>query len=310
MTRAWNRFWFADLPAAELAVYRIAWVGVQLACLVCGDLAERIAKYPGPAAPGYEPLPILRLLALPLGGAGALGRVQLDAVFVVTLLAGLLALVGWRTRWSLVVFALGSLLLDSWVFSTDSLTHHLALLEWALFLLAFTPCGAVFSLDARRSRRSKETHGPRATDLLPGAAWIARLVHALLALAYLSAALTKVLRGPGEWFSGWTMQYYVSFHTMRSGSTAGRWLMESHTSNVAIAWLVIALEIGFALSVWFPRVAWIWALAAILVHAGAAVFMGVVFPSFPVLCAALIPWCRVAEGLETRWRRLRGRGSG
>jgi hypothetical protein len=186
----------------------------------------------------------------------------------------------------------------------------MALLEWALFLLAFTPCGAVLSLDAWLARRSKGAECPRARDLLPGAAWLARLVHVLLALAYASAAATKVLRGPWEWFSGWTMQYYVSYQTLRHGSTAGRWLMESHGWNVVIAWLVIAFEVGFVLSLWFRRAAWIWAIAATLVHAGAVVFMGVVFPTFPVLCAALIPWCSTAERLERRWHRFRGRGSG
>ena len=302
-TGRWNRFWFADQPAGDLAVYRIAWSGVQLACLAGGDLADRIARFSGAGAPGFEPLPMLRLLALPLGGAGALGRVQLEVVLIVTLIAGALSLVGLRTSWSLIVFALGSLLLESWMFSTDSLTHHLALLEWALFLLAFTPCGAVFSVDAWLARRAKNAHDVRASERMPGAAWLARLVHLLLALAYLSAAATKLLRGPAEWFSGWTMQYYVSFFTLRSGSTAGRWLMENHAANVVLAWLVIAFEIGFALSPCFPRVAWVWAVAALLVHAGAAAFMGVVFPSFPVLCAVLIPWCGVARWIAARRSR-------
>ena len=298
--RAWERFWFASLPLGDLAVLRIVWAGALLAYFVFSDLTDSIAGWEGTHADGFETIPLLRLLALPLGGAGTLTRGKLEIALVATQVAGTLAVLGLRTRWSLLAFAAGSLLLQSWFYSTHPLTHHVALLQWSILLLAFSPCGEVLSLDAWLARRSQRAPGRRPGDLASGSAWPARAVHVLLALAYLSAAATKVLRGPEEWFGGWTLHYYVSFQVIRTGSEAGSWLSERHGWIVAIAWIVIAFEVGFALSIFQRRARWIWAVACALVHAGAAVFMGVVFPSFPVLCACLIPW----TGAATRIARF------
>jgi hypothetical protein len=298
--RAWDRFWFTALPLGDVAVLRIVWAGALLAYFLWSDLTHSIARFEGPDADGYEPIPLLRFLALPFGGAGALTRGKLEVALVATQVAGALAVAGLRTRWSLLAFAAGSLLLQSWFYSTHPLSHHVALLEWSILLLAFSPCGEVLSVDAWLARRSGRAGGRRAGDLVLGAAWPARTVHALLALAYLSAAATKVLRGPEEWFSGWTLHYYVSFQAIRTDSAVAWWLSERHVWILAIAWVVIAFEVGFALSIFQRRARWIWALACMLVHAGAAVFMGVVFPSFPILCAGLIPWTDAARRIARR----------
>lgn len=308
--RAWDRFWFPPIPLGDLACLRIVWAGAVLAYFLSSDLTHSIARLEGPHAEGFHPLPLLRLLALPLGGAESLTRGKLEIVLVATQVAGALAVLGLRTRWSLLAFAAGSLLLQSWFYSGQPLTHHVALLQWSLVLLAFSRCGEVLSLDAWLARRSKREPGRNPTDLAAEGAWPARAVHALLALAYLSAAATKVLRGPENWFTGWTLHYFVSFHALRSGSEAGLWLAERHAWITAIAWIVVAFEVGFVLSIFQRRARWIWALACAVIHAGAALFMGVVFPSFPVLCACLIPWTTVATGIaRLRAPRERGRAA-
>lgn len=298
LQQRWNRFFFASAPLGDLAVSRILWAGTQLVFLFRGDLADRIARCAEPSAPGYEPIPMLRLLALPFGGAGALDRPQLELVYWTTILAGGLCFLGLLTRWSLLVFALGNLLLQAWVYSNGLLSHYIALLQWALFLLAFSPCGAVWSADAWLARRRAGASAPHPFEPRPGAVWPLRLVHVLVGLAYLSAAAGKVLRGPGEWFGGWTLQYYVSFRLIKGDSVLGDWLSERHGWNIAFSWLVIAFQGGFLLSLFHRKAAWLWTVAAFFVHAGATVFMGIVFPVFPVLCAALVPWCDAIRWLQ------------
>jgi hypothetical protein len=170
--------------------------------------------------------------------------------------------------------------------------HDTALLQWGLVLLAFVPCGRAFAIDAWIGRRRYVAPaGP--AELLEGAAWPMRTVHVLLVLAYFSAGATKVLRDPLAWFSGSTMQYYVAFHALRSGTSAGLWLMRQPQLLAVVATLVALFEVTFVLTLWWRARAWIWALGAITVHAAAFAFMGIAFPSFPVLCLAVLPvWDR------------------
>jgi hypothetical protein len=300
MRRGWDRFWFASVPYGDLAVLRIAWATALFAHIALGDLADWISRFEGPHAQDYRPIPLLRLLALPLGGAGAIDHQKLEIALVSTQVAGALAVLGLRTRAALLAFALGSLLLQSWVYSVQDLTHHVALLQWGVLLLAFSPCGAVLSLDARLGRGLRR---PAPGDLAEGAGWPVRTVHALLALAYLSAGASKVLRGPEDWFGGWTLHFYVAFQAARTGSAAGAWLSGHHGLITAIAWAVVAFEIGFVLSLFQRRGLWIWAVACTLIHAGAAGFMEVYFTSFPVLSGCLVRWTDLARGLVLRARR-------
>ena len=288
----WRRAWFAPVAIGDLAVCRIVWSLVGLWHLASSGMAARIAQADAVRARAGE-VPLLSLLALPFGGPEALGRTELSAILVVTLAAGSCAAAGAWTRSSLLVFALGSLTLQAWTYSVAALRHDVALLQWALLLLSLTPCGDALGVDAWRARAAGRARG-RAGETAPDAAWVLRLGQALLALAYLSAGASKVLRDPVAWFGGWTLQYDVALQALRTGDAAGRWLAGQHAACVAAAWTVAAIEIGFAFSVLARRTVWPWGLAAIAMHAGAAIFMGVWFPSFPALCAALIPWSALA----------------
>ncbi len=298
----WSRTWFAPATAAELAQCRIAWCALFLFHLATSGHAARIEGF-DPAATGYAPLPILSLMALPFGGARALGPDGMRAILLVTEVAGVLALVGCATRFTMPLFALGGLFVQAWAYSFGEFGHDISLVLVGLFFLGFTPCATAWSLDAWLDRRRGRNVAGSAP--IAGAAWPIRAMHVLLVLAYLSAGLSKLLRDAGAWFSGYTLQYYVSFFALRNTSEAGLWLMRHHALIAVLACALVLFETSFVLTLWLRRWSGIWLAGSLVVHAGAVVFMGVLFPSFPVLCLTVLPWRR-ARAAKARVRAARG----
>jgi hypothetical protein len=320
-TAAWARAWFAPATGAELALCRIGWCALFLGYLWGSSHTTRMESF-DPRSADYAPLPVLSLLTWPIGGARALGPDGLRAILLVTQIAGLLSLVGFVTRLALPVFALGGLIVQAWACSFGEFGHDVSLVLIGLVFLGFSPCAAAWSVDAWLARRSGR--GIPSWAPIAGAAWPLRAMHVLLVLAYVSAGMSKLLRDPSAWFGGYTLQYYVSFFALRSGSPAGLWLMEKHGLITALAWGIVLFETSFVLTLWLRRWSAVWLFGSLAVHAGAVVFMGVLFPSFPVLCLTVLPWrrgARSAEAVAHAVRRsigsdvkvptsLRGRSSG
>ncbi|MEV4915258.1 HTTM domain-containing protein [Streptomyces tirandamycinicus] len=119
-----------------------------------------------------------------------------EAVYAVAVLAGLLLLLGWRTRTMSVVFMVGVLSLQNRsIFMGDGGDNVIHLM--AIYLV-FTRCGQVWSLDARRARRQTRGDGP--ADRWGPVLW------AVLGLLLLVGTLTH--RTGGEWWLAlllWTL---------------------------------------------------------------------------------------------------------
>ncbi|MFE4665803.1 HTTM domain-containing protein [Streptomyces sp. NPDC056716] len=88
------------------------------------------------------------------------GQVWFEIVYAGSALASLLLLLGWRTRTMTVLFMVGVLSLQNRsVFVGDGGDNVLHLM---CLYLVFTRCGQVWSLDARRARRTRRTDAARA----------------------------------------------------------------------------------------------------------------------------------------------------
>ncbi|WP_405819138.1 HTTM domain-containing protein [Streptomyces sp. NBC_01390] len=80
-------------------------------------------------------------------------QIWFELVYVLAVLAGLLLLLGWRTRTLSVVFMVGVLSLQNRsIFVGDGGDNVLHLMS---LYLVFTRCGQVWSLDARRARKAR-----------------------------------------------------------------------------------------------------------------------------------------------------------
>jgi hypothetical protein len=99
------------------------------------------------------------------------GRAWFEIVYVLAVLFGALLLLGWRTRTMSVLFMIGVLSLQNRsVFVGDGGDNVLHLMS---VYLVFTRCGQVWSLDARRARRTAEARarGQHVADRLGPALW-------------------------------------------------------------------------------------------------------------------------------------------
>ncbi|MGW1539526.1 HTTM domain-containing protein [Streptomyces sp. NPDC002309] len=119
------------------------------------------------------------------------GRFWFETVYALGVLSSLLLVLGWRTRTMSVLFMVGVLSLQNRsVFMGDGGDNVLHLM---CVYLVFTRCGQVWSLDARRARRTREAHarGEAVTDRTGPLLW------GVLGLALVG--VTALGRLDGDW---------------------------------------------------------------------------------------------------------------
>ncbi|PAZ14188.1 hypothetical protein CLM62_22530 [Streptomyces sp. SA15] len=121
------------------------------------------------------------------------GQFWFETVYALSILTGVLLLLGWRTRTMSVLFMVGVLSLQNRsIFMGDGGDNVLHLM---CIYLAFTRCGQVWSLDARRAQRGREARarGEHVADRVGPALW------GVLGLALVAVTLSGRLFD-AEWF--------------------------------------------------------------------------------------------------------------
>ena len=320
LRKRWRGYWFQRTPLIYLAVCRVVFVAFQLLQLSLLDRRGEFARLS--ALPGelYHPLPILRLLTLPVEWA-TVGAVHwrawqfqpsasvLEWVYWVTYLAGVLALIGFKTNPSLFVFATGSIFLQAFFYSFKDFHHPEAMLMIALAVLAFSPAGRVLSIDDLRRRLAFSLKRQKFVDFHLAqrrsalAWWPLLLIQWTFALVYFSAALSKLKGGGIDWANGYTLQYYLLQDGVRWGSALGVWLSGQHTLVWLASWMSLIFEGTFFLVVLVPVLAWIYIPAGIAFHTGVYATMRAPFFHYFPLYLVFIPWLPAGSAI-LRWLGL------
>ena len=304
----WNAYWFRPAPLLDLAVCRVIVVGVHLFVML---VPYALLKYPvygmlehyaALPASKWNPEPLLmRLFLLPLGGARP-GLELTQWIQTLTIVAGALALVGWRTRTACALFAVGNVFLSAYSYSFGEHHHTEAITVMFLLALPFAPCGAALSVDAWRARR----RGPQpVTSEL--AAWPLLSIRWMFALCYLSAAVCKLVAAGPEWMNGYTLRYYMLQDGLRWETGIGPWLAGQHGLAVALSWFSVLVEGFFWLVLARPRAALVLVPAAIALHVGIYAAMRAPFLLYIPLYSVFVPWSYVLERLNIR-RQARAAG--
>ncbi len=332
--RTWleQRF-FRTVPPLDLAILRLLVVGLQLFVML---VPYALFSYPVwgrlhllAALPDaqFEAIPVLRLLLLPFGDGVRPPLAVMVAILWVTIAAGFLALVGWRTHAACFLFALGNLLVTAYAYSYGEHHHVEALTIVTLFALAIGPSGAACSIDAwllrRRSGNAEsdahgggnrsstangdsnndvDATGRNATAESTLAAWPLELVRWLFSITYLSAALCKVLGSGLEWMNGYTLQTYLLQEGVFWGTSSSRWLADHHGLCVELSWFTVLVEGLFFLVLPWPRLAWLLVPSAAAMHVGIQITMRAPFALYLPLYAAFVPWSHVGAWVATRKR--------
>jgi hypothetical protein len=220
----------------------------------------------------------------------------LVAIFWLTFGTGVTSLVGFLTKPSLWIFAIGNIFLQGHAYSYGEIHHPEALMMISLLTLAMSPAGKDLSVDDYRKRVLSVTNGLR--DYLSGlgekrsefAQWPLLFISALFGIIYLDAGLSKVAESGLDWANGYTLQYYLAQDALRWGSNLGLWLSQHHTLVEIMSWGALLFELTFFLVVIYPRLAFLYIPAGIAMHIVIYFTMSAPFFTFISLYSVFIPW--------------------
>ena len=260
--RAWNAFWFRPTSARPLGAFRIAYglaVMVHLAFLapqvdfwlsdaglLVGTEAKELA---GP----------LRFSPLHYWQSPAVAR----AVFGATAAVAALLILGWRTRIMAALLYAGLLAMHHRNLASCSGADVLMVV--LAFYLMLSPCGAAYSLDARRAARRRGTEAEPL--ILP---WAQRLIQIQISVLYFSCALLKAAGRP--WLDGTALHYIFSNGEVRRftfGLTDYPLLINAMTHGAVL------VEFFLVFGLW-SRAARPWAIAAgVALHVGIMVTINI-----------------------------------
>lgn len=262
IARAVDRFFFAPARPAPLVALRIGLAAVLLA------QAVQIAPY---FRPLYHHRGLLRGALKDAFGSGHLPHAgELLATPSESLVLGALAclyvaslialLLGWRTR----AAAIAAWLLHFTFMRLAPHTNYGAddFANIFLFYAMWAPGGAFLSLD-RRAGRASDVATPQTRLAI-------RVMQLHLCIAYLCSGLEKA--SGEQWWNGeaiWrslVAQGYQLFDFT--------WLAQHPALAIVSGWLVLVVEVGYALFVWPQRTRRLWVAAVAAMHAGIGVFMG------------------------------------
>ncbi|PSO53745.1 MAG: hypothetical protein BRC34_08670 [Cyanobacteria bacterium QH_1_48_107] len=316
LSQVWTTYWFRPAPLFNLAVCRIFIVAFQLFYLINNNYISKIFDLSALPNSQYKPLPILQLLVSPLGWNYNPPFAFLAIVFWLTLVVGLLALIGLKTNLSLIFFAVGNIFMQAYIYSFGDYHHPEALMIITLSLLALSPAGKVLSIDDLRHRIQQNIKRRRfevfniMTKKSVFARWSLLLVQWMFALIYLSAALSKLGKpGPGlftlDWMNGYTLQYYLLRDGLRWGSDLGIWLGQHHTLAWIASCTAILFEGTFFLVLIFPGLIWLYIPMGAALHTGIYLTQRAPFFQYIAIYAVFIPWTSVIKTLSRRQRFAR-----
>lgn len=244
----WNDWWFPPSSTLHLAICRIVAVGTQLFWFK-PDLDEHLNLLAKNDA-FLDPQLITRILAAGFSRDGFFNPATITVLYWATAAVGLLALAGLLTRLSLFLFASGTWIFVSHLYSYGDRHHPEALFAIFLMLLALAPSGERLSLDALLRRRRTGDAGADVSEL---AIWPLKLTHVLLGLTYFSAGMAKLVHSGPRWMNGYTLQGHTLADALSRDFPIGVWLGQQHALAVLLSVFTIVFELFFWLSLFVPR---------------------------------------------------------
>ena len=283
---------FAPGDPRRLAAVRIGLCGLLAVRLATGSYLELAAQ---PAAL-FRPISFLRLLdRMPPPGF----VVTVQAVAVV---AAVLAAAGLLTRVTLPLAFAAALPLVAMTSSLGKVVHNDVLLLLCLVPLLPAPVGAAWSLDARRRGGPGGASGPGGAF-----GWPVRTAMVVVAGAYLFSGLAKLFHAGPAWVSSDNLRWvlYASSDQQAAPNPFALLVADRPVLAHLVAAATLAVELGFPLVLWRPRLAWLFIPAVVAMHAGIGLAMHLDYSAMAAtVLIVMVDW----PALAGRLRRSRGPG--
>jgi hypothetical protein len=301
----WSDFWFKDAPYFDLAVLRLVFVSFQCFFLLDSSFGS-LSYFLSLPQEMFHALPTLKLFLLPWGWQHAPDADVMYTIFWVTVFAGMTSFIGLLTPLSMLVFAVGNVFIQAFLFSFGDMHHPEAIMNIALLAVALGPSGKVLSVDSWISQRLKPGNQP--TPLLeyssPHAYWSIRFLQCFFPLMYLSAVFSKLTTEGAaytlDWPNGFTLQYYLILDHLRKGGGLGIWVASHHTIVQMVQFLVLTFQATFFLVVFFPRLRWIYLPLGLMFHIGIYLTLQAPFPQWLLVYAVYVPWAQAIKWLAVQ----------
>ncbi|HEV2894726.1 MAG TPA: hypothetical protein VG411_13295 [Actinomycetota bacterium] len=280
--RRLEAFLFAPGDPRRLAAVRIGLCALLAARLAGGPYLELAAQ---PAAL-YRPISFLRLLdRMPPPEVVA-------ALQALALAAAVLAMVGLLTRFTLPVAWLAALPLVAMTSSLGKVVHNDVLLLLCLVPLLASPAGAAWSLDARQ--RPGAERGP-------AFGWPVRTAMVVVAGSYFFSGLAKLLHAGPAWVTSGNLRWvlYASSDTQPAPNPFALFVADRPVLAHLVAAATLAVELGFPLVLWRPRLAWLFVPAVVAMHAGIGLAMHLDYSAMAAtVLIVLIDWPAVVDRMH------------
>jgi hypothetical protein len=280
--RRLEAFLFAPGDPRRLAAVRIGLCALLAARLAGGPYLELAAQ---PAAL-YRPISFLRLLdRMPPPEVVA-------ALQALALAAAVLAMVGLLTRFTLPVAWLASLPLVAMTSSLGKVVHNDVLLLLCLVPLLASPAGAAWSLDARQ--RPGAERGP-------AFGWPVRTAMVVVAGSYFFSGLAKLLHAGPAWVTSGNLRWvlYASSDTQPAPNPFALFVADRPVLAHLVAAATLAVELGFPLVLWRPRLAWLFVPAVVAMHAGIGLAMHLDYSAMAAtVLIVLVDWPAVVDRMH------------
>ena len=302
----WNAYWFRPTPLFDLAVCRILIVGFQLIRFISNNFWEQLVFHSTLPDFLYEPISVLNLLPLLFGSDYRPTLIVIGSVFGLTIVAGILGLVGLLTNFSLIVFAVGNILIQAYLYSFQDFHHSEALVMISLVLIALSPAGEVLSIDDlnRRLKLNVKRKNFAVFDLKEKTSSLARWsllsIQWIFAIVYLDSAMSKLLKGGLDWMNGYTLQYYLWQDGLIWDRGLGIWLAKQHTLAIVSSWVAMIFELTFFLVLIFPKLVWFYIPLGMCFHTGIYLAQKAPFLKYFPSYSVFIPWAAVVKSFSPR----------
>jgi hypothetical protein len=185
--------------------------------------------------------------------------------------------------------------------SLGKVVHNDVLLLLCLVPLLPAPAGAAWSLDARRPDPPGGQKAPPRTP--PGAAfgWPVRTAMVVVAGAYFFSGLAKLLHAGPAWVTSGNLRWvlYASSDQQPAPNPYALFVADRPVLAHLLAAATLAVELGFPLVLWRPRLAWLFLPAAVAMHAGIWLAMRLDYSAMAATALlVVVDWPSLADRLH------------
>jgi hypothetical protein len=283
--------WWTPMPPERLAALRIAMGGYGV--VATAVQFSKLANWSHFSSTQFQPVGVVKLvLDAPLHAA------VMPAAWALTLVFGVLFIVGWRFRWTAPVYVALLLWVYSYRSSWGQIFHTDNLLVLHTAILACARSADRWAIGVANA--PDEAGGPRERY-----GWPVRLMATVTVLAYFVAGVAKLRYAGPSWVTGPTLMHHVAWDNLRKielgdvYSPLGPWLLRFPSVFVALAIFTMAIELLAPLALFHGGLARAWCLGMWGFHFGILLLMAIVF-AYPLSGIAFLPFFQPERWLS-RW---------